>query len=122
MRSTPGSSGGRPETVSPKTTSSRPVSEPRTRPQAVWTTLLRVTPSERARSISAADTFGSTSSIRLSGSDAPVPEPATSVGAAPSSAAFQAASAAGRSWRESQARYSLYGMTGGSSAASPPAA
>ena len=44
MLSMPAISGGRPATVTPNTTSSRPVSRPSRMPQAAWTTVLSVRP------------------------------------------------------------------------------
>ncbi len=54
MVSTPGSSGGRPLTVTPNTTSSRPVRCDSTRPQAPWITVFTVNPCDRAKRVSAA--------------------------------------------------------------------
>ncbi|GAA1691891.1 hypothetical protein GCM10009680_34170 [Streptomyces yatensis] len=48
--STPGSSGGRPDTVVPKTTSSRPDCRASSSAQAPCTTVFRVSPSPRASS------------------------------------------------------------------------
>lgn len=52
--STPGRSAGRPETVSPKTTSSLPVNSPSTTAQANWTTVATVTSPARAKAVSSA--------------------------------------------------------------------
>ena len=54
MVSMPAISGGRPATVTPNTTSSRPVSRPSRIAQAAWMTLLRVSPWVRACRVSAA--------------------------------------------------------------------
>ncbi len=52
--SMPGTSGGRPETVAPNTTSRRPVSPASVSAHAPWTRVLRVKPYLRARAVSAA--------------------------------------------------------------------
>ena len=53
MVSMPAISGGRPATVTPNTTSSRPVSRPSRMPQAAWMKVLSVRPWVRACRVSA---------------------------------------------------------------------
>ncbi|CAM5357704.1 hypothetical protein SGLAM104S_07725 [Streptomyces glaucescens] len=108
MRSTPSISGGRPETVVPKTMSSRPVWVLRAMPQAAWTTLLRVMPRLRASAPSVAVASPSRTAVTSAPATAARPASgATWVGSArPAKASRQAARAASLSCRSSQARWS----------------
>jgi hypothetical protein len=93
--SIPAISGGRPDTVVPKTTSSRPASWPSTSPQAACTAVLSVTPRSRTRATSPAvicsDSSARTTSKRRSAAG---PPSVTFVGPWSSSRATRHASAA----------------------------
>jgi hypothetical protein len=94
IASTPSTSDERPDTVVPKTTSSRPVSRPSTSPHAPWTTVFSVRSCARAAATSPS---AGTSTVSDAGSVADETAGASSVGSSTSdSAARQAASAA--SW------------------------
>lgn len=101
----PAISGGRPETRVPKTTSSRPVSRPRTTAQAPWTRVLTVSPRCRAiRSRSPPKPSGNAATTRSGATGArPGSAGATSEGpGSPSSASRQARSHPASSWAASQ--------------------
>src|SRR5699024_9153692 len=98
---------GRPETVLPKTMSSRPVCARRVRAQAVYRSVLGVTPMRRATVVSAWAVPGSSvaSSERGMTGRRPWSGGATRVGASsPPSASRQAPAARSMSWRDSQTK------------------
>ncbi len=98
MRSTPGSSGGRPDTIAPNTTSSRPVSRDSRTPQSAWSTVLTVTPRRRASLVSVRVSSASSSIHTFSGGTGTVTAGATRVGSSrPSRARSHASRAAARS-------------------------
>ncbi len=122
--STPGTSAGRPETVAPNTTSSRPVIPARDSAQAAERTVFRVTPepraNDRSRSLvsspSAMSTTSAVTGCRVGSAGA------TRVAwSRPDRWARQAARAASPSVPASQRRYSRYGVTGGRISSRPPA-
>ncbi len=105
--STSGSSGGRPETVPPNTTSVRPARRASTIAQAPCTTVLTVRPCCRANCVRARVPSSESSAAPVSGSAGARPwsERATRVdSSAPASSACQAARAASLSCASSQAR------------------
>lgn len=106
MVSIPGSSGGRPLTVTPNTTSSRPVRWDRTSPQQPWITVFTVSPLDRANRVSAALAASSSEKSIRSGAAVSAPRPgATMLGASsPANASVQACRAASRSRPPSQPR------------------
>ncbi len=125
MPSTPGSSGGRPATVAPNTTSVRPVIRASRSAHAPCTTVFTVSPCVRASSVTRrfrssgmwVSTLSGTTGTRAGSAGA------TSVGSSvPASSERQASRAASLSWRFNQARYSRYEVTRRSPRASPPAA
>jgi hypothetical protein len=123
--STPASSGGRPATVAPNTTSLRPASRASNSAHAPCSTVFTVSPQLRASPVTAAVSSAETSTRMLpsvTGARAGSAG-ATRVGSSrPASSACHAAPAAFLSCRASQARYSRYEATGGSTPGSPPAA
>ncbi len=107
--STPGSSGGRPATVVPKTTSSRPVSRASSRAHMPWSTVFVVRPRPRVSSVSRRVRSSLSSKRMRSGTAGARTSSAgtTLVGSStPASSARHAARAAALSWRSSQVRYS----------------
>ncbi len=104
--STPVSSGGRPLTVTPNTTSSRPVRWDRTRAQAPWITVLTVSPFDLANRVSAAlAASSSTKSIRSGAAVSAPRSGATMLGVSnPANASVQASCAASRPRAPSQLR------------------
>ncbi len=105
--SMPATAASRPDTVLPKTTSSRPVNRPSTRPHAPCTTVPSVRPKSRARDTTAAVTSGGTSTRTCSclAASRPTASGVSLVGSAsPCSARPHASRAAGTSRSASQPR------------------
>ena len=100
MPSMPAISGGRPATVTPNTTSSRPLSRPSRIAHAAWIKVFSVSPCSRACRVSAAVSGSLSDSVICSGATGTRPGScgAKRVGSSsPAKAARQAASAAPRS-------------------------
>ena len=105
--SMPAISGGRPATVTPNTTSSRPLSRPNSIPHAAWIRVLERRPCRRACWLSSVVRVslsrcvicsGATGARARSGGASRVPS------SSPANASCQAASAAARSWAAIHAR------------------
>ncbi len=117
-------SGDRPAIVVPKTTSSRPVTLPRTIPQSPSSSVLPVSFRPRAISSRLADAAKPSSTLisalpaPLAPALGPAKAAASESGSASPSSRSQAASAAVLSLAASQAKYSRYGTGGARTAAS----
>ena len=107
MRSMPAISGGRPATVTPNTTSSRPVRRPSMIAHAVWMKVLSVRPCRRACLLNAAVSGSVNNTLICSGATGIRPASAGAIRVASSSPANvsrQAATAAARSCPAIQVR------------------